>query len=338
MKAYDIIIIGAGPGGLNCARHLMASGKSVLLLEQKPEIGPKVCAGGLTLKDIEYLKIPKKTLDFAANKVVVHTPSKSVTAEEKNNFIFTVDRGRLGQWMLSQLKNIEVRTNAQVTEIKKESVILNKKEEIGFDYLIGADGASSITRNYLGLESKKLLMGIQYLVPKKYNALELFFNTKSFHSGYAWIFPHKEFDSIGCACDIRYMQPKVLRENFSTWLKEKKIDVSKGKYQSHLINYDYQGYKFDNVFLIGAAGGFTSGFTGEGMYPAMLTGQETARMILDKDYKSEKIEELLEIKQHQERDMKIFEKSGIIRRLIPNFLLLLLKNKKIQDKMISRYA
>ncbi len=64
MNFFDIIIIGAGPAGLQCAKFLGNSKFQVLLLEKNKEIGPKVCAGGLTFKDIEYLKLPESLLDF----------------------------------------------------------------------------------------------------------------------------------------------------------------------------------------------------------------------------------------------------------------------------------
>ena len=44
----DILIIGAGPGGLACAKVLAEQGRKVLVLERRQEIGPKVCAGGIT--------------------------------------------------------------------------------------------------------------------------------------------------------------------------------------------------------------------------------------------------------------------------------------------------
>ncbi len=47
---YDVVIIGAGPAGLSCAKPLQKSGKSILLVEKNDKIGPKICAGGLTTK------------------------------------------------------------------------------------------------------------------------------------------------------------------------------------------------------------------------------------------------------------------------------------------------
>ena len=42
MESYDIIIIGAGPAGLNAAKILGDAGRRVLLLEKNAEIGPKI--------------------------------------------------------------------------------------------------------------------------------------------------------------------------------------------------------------------------------------------------------------------------------------------------------
>ena len=47
---YDVIIVGAGPAGLSCAEVLAKGGKSVLVLEKNNEVGPKICAGGLTAR------------------------------------------------------------------------------------------------------------------------------------------------------------------------------------------------------------------------------------------------------------------------------------------------
>jgi flavin-dependent dehydrogenase len=54
MDTYDVVIIGAGPAGLNCAKKLSEADKTVLLVEKNTEIGPKVCAGGITKYTYDY--------------------------------------------------------------------------------------------------------------------------------------------------------------------------------------------------------------------------------------------------------------------------------------------
>ena len=50
VDSYDVVIVGAGPGGLSCARALAGSGQRVLVLEKSEALGKKICAGELTAK------------------------------------------------------------------------------------------------------------------------------------------------------------------------------------------------------------------------------------------------------------------------------------------------
>ena len=40
-----------------------------------------------------------------------------------------------------------------------------------------------------------------------------------------------------------------------------------------MINSRYNGYKFDDIYLIGDAGGFAESFYGEGIYWALKSGE-----------------------------------------------------------------
>jgi flavin-dependent dehydrogenase len=58
METFDVIIVGAGPAGLRCAEILATSELSVLLLEKNEKMGQKVCAGGITRKDLAIIDVP----------------------------------------------------------------------------------------------------------------------------------------------------------------------------------------------------------------------------------------------------------------------------------------
>ena len=315
MEHFDVIIVGAGPAGLRCAETLGNSKYKVLVLEQNKEIGPKVCAGGLTKRDIELLNLPKTLLDFQSNEVILHVNNHKFEIKDKENSIFTIERRNLGQWQLKKLKkskNIEVRTNSRVSKIEKNFVVVNGKK-IAYDFLVGADGSYSKVRKYLGVESKKVGIAIQYRVPMKHNKLEIFFDSKLFSAWYAWIFPHKKYTTVGCMSDPKVLPSKELTRNFEIWLEKNKIDVSNAKYEAFMLNYDYQGYRFGNIFLTGDAAGLVSGFTGEGIYSALVSGEEVAKMILDKNYQSKRIEEIIRIKRTHEKIMNLLIKLGGLR-------------------------
>jgi geranylgeranyl reductase family protein len=341
MEYFDVIIIGAGPAGLKCAETLGNSKLKILLLEKNSEIGPKICAGGLTGKDIGYLNLPPDLIDFQYNKIKIHLKNQCSAIKNNDSFAFTIDRRNLGQWQLKKLgqyKNIEVRTNSLVSEIQKNYLIVNNKK-ISYKFLVGADGSASLVKRYLGIEVRDVIIAIQYIIPtKKYKEFEVFFDTKLFSIWYAWIFPHKNYVSIGCGCNPKILSSKRLKDNFKKWLHKNEIDVSRGKYEAFLLDYGYQGHEFKNIFLVGDAGGFVSGLTGEGIYPALVSGEEVAKKILNPSYKFVKIANLLKIKKTHNKIMRFLIKSGKFRTIIFYIGILLLKNSYFRKKMISFLA
>lgn len=341
MESFDVIIVGAGPAGLKCAETLGNSKYKVLLLEKNPEIGPKVCAGGLTGKDIEYLNLPKKLIDFHYNEIEFHVNNYKFNLKNKNNFAFTIDRKNLGQWQLKKLKNfknIKIETSAKVSKIEKDFIIVNNKK-ISYKFLVGSDGSSSTVKKYIGIKSKKVGIAIQYIIPtKKYKEFEIFLNSKLFSAWYAWIFPHKDYVSIGCGCNPKILSSIDLINNFKKWIKNNQIDISNAKYEAFMIDFDYQGYQFGNIFLVGDAGGFVSGLTGEGIYQALVSGEEIGKIILDKNYQSKKIDKLLEIKRKHNKIMDFLIKCGKFRTIIFYIGVLLLKISYFKKKVLDLLA
>ena len=294
MELYDVIIVGAGPAGLKCAEVLGGSALRVLLLEKNEKIGPKICAGGLTGKDIAYLNLPQELVEFRRNKIKLHVKGFKSTVKTDYDFAFSIDREELGQWQLKKLAafgNVAVRTNARVSAIANQRITVNG-ETIAYKYLVGADGSNSIVKRFLGFKTPARGIGIQYIIPTdKYRDFEFFFTPKYFSAWYSWIFPHKGYVSIGCGCTPGILPLKKLHRNFHSWLEKNKIDVSEGKYEVFPMNYDYHGTRFGDIFLAGDAAGLLSVFTGEGIYQALVSGEEVAKAILDPNTNREKCQE-----------------------------------------------
>ena len=341
MEKFDVIVVGAGPGGLNCANHLANFGKSVLILEKNEIIGKKVCAGGLTQKAYDYLQLPEKLIQHKFKEVNFNTLFIKSKIKSKDYFIYTIDRIKLAEWQVKQLKNnlVKIRKKSRVTSIGEDYIIVNNKEKIKFNFLVGADGSSSIVRKYLGLETKNFNIAVQYIIPNnQYKEFEVFFNSRLFYSWYAWIFPHNNYVSIGCGCNPKILSAKKLIENFHKWLNKMNIDYSSGEFQSHPINYDFQGLKFNSTFLVGDAAGLASAFTGEGIYQALVSGEEAARMINDKKYKSDKLDDLLKYKKKHNKVLCLLNKSGFLRNFEYVLVGLLLKTNLIDKKVINIFG
>lgn len=322
MEKFDVVIIGAGPAGLSAAKILGEAAKKVVVFEKNREIGPKVCAGGLTLRNFQ-IGVPRSLIERSFDCIRVHLYDKLIEIKEDKSLVATVDRRELGQWMKKQIEGmVDIKTETRVVEIKDNSVVLENGREVGFDYLIGADGSLSLVRRHLGLPTKKVLTSMHYLVPRSFESLEVFLNPDLFGFGYAWIFPHKDYSSIGCGSDLGLGRKKELQKNFHAWLKKRKIDVSNAKFESFPINFDYRGFIFRNKFLVGDAAGFASGLSGEGVYRAIVSGQEVAKKILDPDYNIANLKNML-------RRKFLLEKSKKILLLIKNERMVRMVFKKL---------
>jgi len=334
---YDVIIIGAGPAGLNCAKILGDNGKKVLLLEKNNVIGTKVCAGALTGKDLKYLNLPEAILDGKFNTITFHAGKTKYGFHLDYDFIYTIDRKKLGNWQFEQLnrKNVDVKTGVNILEIGQDFIIYDS-EKIYFSYLVGADGSGSIARKHLNLPIEKLDVAIQYIIPtNQYNNMEVFYNSKLFHSWYSWIFPHNGYTSIGCGVNPKYVDSTKLQQNFHQWLEENKINIADAKYEAFFINYDFKGYKFNNIFLIGDAAGLASGFTGEGIYQALISGEEIARLIIDKNYVPEKLNQIIAKNKTHEKILSLLIHLGPFRDLTYKFIGFFLSKKYFAQKAVS---
>ncbi|MEA2004395.1 MAG: NAD(P)/FAD-dependent oxidoreductase, partial [archaeon] len=306
MQQYDTVVIGAGPAGLECAKILADAGQQVLVLDKNTDtinndsnIGNKTCAGGITEKVLDL--IPDNIYEIGFNNVYVSVKDRKTEFLRQSPKIITIDRVKYSQYLIDKAKNAgaEIRTETKVSKINEASVIADGKA-IAFKHLVGADGSLSIVRRYLGLKTEKKGIAFHYLVNKSFSDLEFFLDADLFSTGYAWIFPHKEFTSIGAYADIKDISPGTLKKNFHNWLNKKEIDVSEAQFYAAQVPYDYKGHKFGNIYLAGDAAGLASGLTAEGIYAAIISGKDIAALILDKEYMTEGIDNLLRTKRAQE--------------------------------------
>jgi flavin-dependent dehydrogenase len=346
MESYEVIIIGAGPAGLACAKKLAEldlpqfgeKGGRILLLEKNSVIGPKVCAGGVPSCVVDQFNIPDQLWDFKFHEMTFHTPIQNGVLKLDGPF-YTIDRKNLGQWQLKKLENtnVRVRTNARVTKIEKDHIVINDSEKVQYKYLVGADGANSLVRKFVGLKTKKFLLTVQYIIPTDaYKKIEIFFYPKLIDMGYIWIFPHKGYVSIGCGTEPGNYSSEKLVAGFKKWLKMNDIDVSDGKFEAFTINYDYKGYRSGNIFLAGDAAGLAAGLTGGGVYQALVSGEEIAKTIADGKYISNGMKEVLSGNKKQNTTLWLMEKTKIFLRFEMELFLLILKSKWLSRYLVRK--
>ncbi len=342
MENFDVIIVGGGPAGLKCADELARTDLNVLLLDKSSVLGDKLCAGGLTMKDMKVLPLPDSVIEHKISRAVLHSGKRKSVTKAPQPFLFTINRRELAQYQLSLLENtgVTVRLSSRVTEIREDRVILKNGREYGYRFLVGAEGYASVVRKYLGLPVQKKLIGFQYTLGRKgvEPELEVYLDSARFRSWYAWIFPHRDSIAVGCCCNPDRVDHRKFLENFEDWLEYRNIDTGGARLESYPISYDYRGMRFGNIFLAGEAAGLPSGLTGEGIYQSLVSGQEVARMILDPHYLSEPMNEVMQYNRMLHRVLMLFRWSGPLRGPLQELLVALMNRKRIQSRINASFT
>lgn len=289
MEEVDVLVVGGGPGGLACATRLAQEGVRVVLVDRKPEIGSKVCAGGITWHGLIKL-VPETLIERVFPEQVICSDRQRLVIAEKNPIIATISRKKIGQWMAGKAREAGVRicTHTRLVACTRQSAVLEPKGKgqytLRFEHIVGADGSNSRVRQMLALPSTLVGLGLNAMIPGQYPQMEWHLRPQLFGSGYAWIFPHNESCSLGAYADHRRYSAAQLKGQLLAWCEQQKLPLNPDSIRAGLVNYDYRGVRFGNAFLVGDAAGLASGLTGEGIYPALVSGQAVARMILDQQY------------------------------------------------------
>jgi Dehydrogenases (flavoproteins) len=76
-----------------------------------------------------------------------------------------------------------------------------------------------------------------------------------------------------------------LRDNIAKFLRKGGYDLDKAEFGGAGINYNYQGHRFGNLYLVGDAGGFSNLVTGEGIAQAIISAEMVVCEILNKNKK-----------------------------------------------------
>ena len=330
MEKFDVIIVGAGPAGLKAAEILAKNKKKVLVLEKNKKIGPKVCAGGITDKDLEY--IPKTLVEKKFNSFCMTYCNNKTMIKYTS---YTIDRERLGQYQLNEAKKAGafVKTGCYVKQIKKNSIVADK--EYFYDFLIGADGSNSTVRQFLGLKSEIMGLTIQYQLKDNSKNLEFYYNPKRYGLWYAWVFPHKTHTSIGIGTLLQDKRTKNLRKILDDFANNNKFELKDAKFEAALINSSFNRFGFNNIFLAGDAAGLANPFTGEGIYQALVSGEEIAKKILNPGYECRKLNRIIAKNRKLTKLLLALHKMPMLAGFIYWAGFKLIKYKVVQKKLIS---
>jgi flavin-dependent dehydrogenase len=308
MEDVEHLIVGAGPAGLRAAQVLAEAGREVLLLEKRSEIGPKTCAGGLTLKAMDRLERLGLPRDVALRSVghVAFTGSRAVALDQELTVVYTLPRRQLGQYQLTWCRNAgaEVCAGMAVREIDLVGrTVTCDGRRIRWRHLIGADGADSGVRRVLRLPSPRAYFAAEYNIPgARLEPLRVECDPAALKNGYFWVFPHVAYTSVGAVAAKRLVAPSALRRYLDSRLAALGVSPAGAPFEGATLEVEFRGFHFPGqVHLVGDAAGVPSSLTAEGIYAALVTGEEVARGILEPSYRTVDATSWLRVKRRHDR-------------------------------------
>ncbi|MEK6282859.1 MAG: NAD(P)/FAD-dependent oxidoreductase [Acidobacteriota bacterium] len=312
MDHYDVVIVGAGLAGLQCARLLGERGFHVLLADRKKSLDTSIHTTGIFVRrTLEDFPIPEDCLGPAVSNVSLYSPARRRMDLVSPHYEFRVGRmGRLYQRYLEHCQRAGV-TWMPETGYGAHSIIpsgmtepggrnqLENRIMIRLDgryssrwvtarYLVGADGAKSRVARDLQLDLNcEWLVGVEDVFtniplngPPR---LHCFLDPKIAPGYLAWVAHDGEETHIGVGGYASMFDPLRALGQFRSSLQGI-IDLSEGKQLERRGGRIPVGGVLRNIantrgLLVGDAAGAVSPLTAGGLDPCMRLSTLAANVI-----------------------------------------------------------
>jgi geranylgeranyl reductase family protein len=303
---YDVIIVGAGPGGATAARFCAKAGLKTLIIEKERLPRYKPCGGCLSTKTVHLL-------GFDLSPVIENTiygakftycSKDPFFIESKDPIAFLVMRDRFDELLVKEAleDSAAILEGEKVTRVEEKGdgveVELEKGKKFHCRYLIGADGAESIVarslssqrndENGIAVESEIPFDSSINFPQKELQFVHLDFGR--IPNGYGWVFPKKEWLSIGIGGMFRETKKMNPRQYFNFFIKGLNYlpEGRTGKVMGHLLPSFYdenQKVSQGRILLVGDAAHLMDPLQGEGIYYAVRSGMLAAEAIIQSNKK-----------------------------------------------------
>jgi digeranylgeranylglycerophospholipid reductase len=288
MEMFDLVIIGAGPGGNFAALTSAKAGASTLVLEEHEEIGKPVHCGEC-LSDAACrrlgIALPEEAISREVKGVRLVFPDKTASFISEPGY--TLEKDEFEKWL-----SLEATKAGAAYKLRNRVTALSREEggwhvattsgEYFARMVIDASGVDSAASKLLGMNGEqKVVVGLQYEmepvdIPDGF--IDFFLWPTLAPHGYLWVIPKKDGrGNVGLVTNDAPKTREYLEKFVDEYgLREKKSNRAFGgriPAGGPVANtYD------DGIMLVGDAAGFTSPMFEGGTSLAMTSGKFAAEV------------------------------------------------------------
>jgi flavin-dependent dehydrogenase len=169
----DVLVVGAGLAGMECARRLGESGASVMLADRKPTVDHAVHTTGIFVRrTLESFALPDDCLGPPVRRVALYSPRGRALVLESPHDEYRV--GRMGPLYLHALDDclragVQWAPSTSLAALEPDgtgsAAMLERggrRERLRARMVVGADGAVSRVASALGLdENREWIVGVE---------------------------------------------------------------------------------------------------------------------------------------------------------------------------------
>jgi geranylgeranyl reductase family protein len=286
---YDLIVVGAGPGGSGAAAAALAGGLSVAQFDAAPFPRVKPCAGGLTPKAVRALPVPlapSLTGSFAEFEFNAWRGARTVYSF-RAPVLAMVSRPELDQRLVVENRRrpgFAFHDGEPVREIEWRADrfhVRTSQRELRARQLVGADGANGLTNRLFRVSTPRArAAALELLLPRAALANDPVprpcFDFGALPRGYGWVFPKEGELSVGLYTLARGL--KDLRARLAAYLTAKGFrwrGDALARFEAHTIPVGGERLADPGIplYLVGDAAGLADALTGEGIYHALESGR-----------------------------------------------------------------
>jgi digeranylgeranylglycerophospholipid reductase len=335
MENYDIVIVGAGPGGSSCAKTAAENGLNVLLIEKRKEIGaPKRCGEGLSLAAFKRINLKPEGdwLKQSIKGAFVFSPSgKRVAAYYPDEAGYVIERKIFDKWLAEQASyaGAKVLAGTRATALIKEDgkikglKIKNNdgEAEVKAKIVVAADGVESLVARWAGIRTNHTVAdtcsGAQFEMSdidiEDPHMLELYMGNEIAPGGYIWVFPKGDkLANVGIGTRYNYAKGKTayqyLKEFVDSHPNLKKGSILEVNTGCIPVGGPLKELSADNLLIVGDAAhqvnAIHGGGIGEAIKAGQIAGEVAAKCIKSRDCSASALKEY-DIKWYEERGNRL---------------------------------